>query len=414
MDDKGALMYHARTMEKHLRSASRQFPVLLVIGARQVGKTTTLRRLAGKVRRYVTLDDPLILNLARTDPALFLQRFSPPVLIDEIQYAPGLLPHIKMAVDEERRPGSYWLTGSQQFHLMKGVSESLAGRVGVVHLLGVSRREMTGKAPESGPFLPTPREVSRRTETGGRLPLKELYRLIWRGGFPALALDRRMDRDLFFRSYVQTYLQRDVRDLARVGDEMAFLRFLRSAAARSGQMLSIAELARDADVAFNTAKSWLSILQTSGMVYLIEPYHHNLSKRMIKTPKLYFLDTGLCAYLTGWSSPETLEAGAMSGAILETWIMGELLKSYLHHGRAAPFFFYRDKDQREIDLLIERDGTLYPLEFKKSAAPGAGDVRHFPALARLKVPVGPGGIICLVSQPLPLTPTVQAIPVSAL
>ena len=407
-------MYLPRTLELFVKTAEKQFPVLLVTGARQVGKTTFLQHVSKESRTYVTLDDPLVLSLAREDPALFMQRFPPPVLIDEIQYAPKLLPHIKMYVDKEGKPGRFWLTGSQQFQLMKGISESLAGRVGVVNLLGLSRRELIGQCQGSMPFLPVADDIRNRISTGGKLTLKELYRLIWRGTFPAIALHREVDRDLFYSSYVQTYLQRDIRDLSKVGNEMAFLRFVRAAAARSGQMLNMAELARDADVAFNTAKSWLSILQASGMVYLLEPYHSNVTKRLVKTPKLYFLDTGLCAYLTEWSSPETLEAGAMSGPILETWIMAELLKGYWHNGRRAPFYYYRDKDNKEIDLLIVQDGTAYPLEFKKSLSPSKDDIRHFQVLNKLKIPVGPGGLICMTELSLPLTPAVQTIPVAAI
>jgi len=407
-------MYLTRTLEVFFAKATRQFPVLLLTGARQVGKTTLLQHLSKGTRIYVTLDDPLILNLAKEDPALFMQRFPPPLLIDEIQYAPELLPYIKMDVDRNRKAGRFWLTGSQHFHLMKGVSESLAGRVGVIHLLGLSRREKNKQSRESEPFLPIPDRIQNMLSSGDQLTLKELYRFIWRGSFPVIALNQKMDRDLFYSSYVQTYLQRDIRDLARVGDEMAFLRFLRAAAARSGQMLNMTDLARDADVAPNTAKNWLSILQASGIAYLLEPYHSNVTKRLIKTPKLYFLDTGLCAYLTEWSSPETLEAGAMSGAILETWIMTELLKGYWHNGRQAPFYYYRDKDKKEIDLLIIQDGTAYPLEFKKSASPGKDDVRHFQALKKLKMPIGPGGVICLSERSLPLSLTVQSIPASIL
>jgi predicted AAA+ superfamily ATPase len=407
-------MYVPRTLEEFAQAASQQFPVMLVTGARQVGKTTFLQHLREAERTYVTLDDPLVLELAKRDPALFFQRFRPPLLIDEIQYAPELLPYIKLEADLERRPGAFWLTGSQQFHLMQGVSESLAGRVAIVRLLGFSRRELLGQSREERPFLPTPSEIETRVRTGGRLDLRELYHLIWRGSFPAIALNAQMDRDLFFSSYVQTYLQRDVRDLARVGDELAFLRFLRVAAARTAQMLNLAQFARDADVAVNTAKTWLSVLQASDIVYLLEPYHANLNKRLVKTPKLYFLDTGLCAYLTEWSSPETLEAGAMSGAILETWVLSELLKSYWHHGRQAPFHYYRDKDKREIDLLIAQDETVYPLEFKKTASPTPADVRPFRTLAALDVPVGPGGVICLAEQSLPLSETAMSIPVGAL
>jgi predicted AAA+ superfamily ATPase len=408
------MIYAPRTLEDFFINAAAQFPVMLVTGARQVGKTTFLQHLRQEERTYVTLDDPLVLSLAKEDPALFMQRFPAPVLIDEIQYAPELLPYIKMEVDQHRRPDLFWLTGSQQFHLMSGVSESLAGRAGIVQLLGFARRECMGQSRESRPFLPTPENIDRQVRSGGSVSLKELYSIIWRGSFPALALNEAMDRDLFYSSYVQTYLQRDVRHLARVGDEMAFLRFLRAAAARSGQLLNLAELSRDADVVFNTAKSWLSILQASGIVYLLEPYHTNVTKRLVKTPKLYFLDTGLCAWLTEWSSPETLEAGAASGAILETWILSEILKSWWHNGRRAPFYYYRDKDGKEIDLLIVHDGTIHPLEIKKTASPSKSVVNHFKSLEKLNKSVGPGGLVCLSPHFLPLTPKVSSIPVGAI
>ena len=407
-------MYLPRTLESLLNKASAQFPVILVTGARQVGKTTLLRHANDAKRTYVSLDDPLVLTLAREDPALFMQRYTPPVLIDEIQYAPELLPHIKMAVDRDQNPGDFWLTGSQQFHLMRNVSESLAGRVGVVQLLGLSRREIINAAQTATPFLPTPGVISDRLESGGTLALSGLYALIWRGCFPALTANPALDRDLFYSSYVQTYLQRDVRDLARVGNEMGFLRFLRAAAARTAQLINFADLARDADVAPNTAKEWLSILQAAGTVYLLEPYFSNVTKRLVKTPKLYFLDTGLCAYLTEWSSPETLEAGAMSGAILETWMLTEILKSWWHAGKRAPLYFYRDRDRQEIDLLIEQDGVFHPVEFKKTASPSRNNLRAFGLLDKLAIPVGHGGIVCLAQQTLPLTEHASVIPVAAL
>lgn len=403
-------MYITRTIERHWLAASRHFPVLWLTGPRQVGKTTLLRHIKAPERTFVTLDDPLVLQLAREDPALFIQRFPPPVLIDEVQYAPGLLPYIKLMVDEARQPGQFWLTGSQQFHLMQGISESLAGRVAILQLAGLAHAEARGHGASATPFLPTDVELQRRRAEHAPISLQELYALIWRGALPAIALNAAMDHALFYGSYTQTYLQRDVRDLARVGDEMAFLRFLRAAAARTGQLLNLADLARDADVAVNTAKHWLSILQTSGLVYLLEPYYTNLSKRLVKTPKLYFLDTGLAAYLTEWGAPELLEAGAMAGAFFETWVVAEVLKSYWHNGKQPRLSFYRDKEQREIDLLIVQDGVVYPLEIKKSASPRADDVRHFPALAQLGLPVGPGGVICLATQPLPLGAAVQSIP----
>jgi hypothetical protein len=406
-------VYIPRTLEAYVKKAARSMPVLLVTGARQVGKTTLLRHAAARGRAYVTLDDPLVLNLARNDPALFVQRFRPPVLIDEIQYAPALLPHIKMIVDEERKPGLFWLTGSQHFHLMKGISESLAGRVGIVRLLGLSRRELL-RAPTPPPFVPSPAAIRTRMGAGGKLGLGALFDLIWRGSLPAIATDKRTDWSLFYGSYVQTYLQRDVRDLARVGDETAFLRFLRATAASTAQLVNTADLARDADVAPNTAKHWLSILEASGLVYWLQPWHANVTKRLVKTPKLYILDTGLCAYLTGWSTARALEAGAFAGAMLETWVVGELLKSYWHNGADAPFYYYRDRDGKEIDLLILRNGVFHPLEIKKSAAPSRDDVRSFQSLPRLRVPIGAGGVICLVADLLPLTADTHAIPVGAL
>lgn len=404
-----------RTLEASIEKASRQFPVILLTGPRQVGKTTLLKALAeredGPVpRRYVTLDNPMMLRLAREEPALFLQRLPPPLLIDEIQYAPGLFPLIKESVDAQGGKGLYWLTGSQPFHLMHHITESLAGRVAVVHLQGLSLGETLGMGSKVVPFLPG---VPSGTAVKSDKPaLGWLYERIWRGAFPALhvATDEPVDWDLFYGSYLQTYLQRDVRDLAQVGDLTAFLRFLRSAAARTAQLLNITDMARDVGVAPNTARHWLSIMAASGLVWLLEPYHTNLSKRLVKTPKLYFLDTGLAAYLTEWSSPATLEAGAMSGALLETWVVAEMLKSYWHNGKQAPFYYYRDKDQREIDVLIVRDGRLHPVEIKKSAQPGRDAVRHFAVLENLGLTVGHGAVVCLCEEALPLTPRVDAVP----
>jgi predicted AAA+ superfamily ATPase len=407
-------MYSPRTLEHFLTRATRQFPVLLVTGPRQVGKTTVLQHLSTGKRAYVTLDDPALAALGQEEPALFLERFRPPVLIDEIQYAPALLPQIKMHVDRHKRAGAFWLTGSQHFQLMKGVSESLAGRVGIVQLLGLSLRELHGDAARADGFLPLPKRLEKRCASGRRMSLREVYRTIWRGAFPAVALHRRTDHDLFYSSYVQTYLERDVRDLANVGDRGAFLKFLRAAAARSGQMLNMSDMARDAGVSPATSMKWLAILEASGIVYLLEPYSTNILKRLVRAPKLYFLDTGLCAYLTAWSSPETLEAGAMSGAILETFMVAEILKSYWHNGRRAPLFYYRDKDKKEIDLLIVQDRTVYPLEFKKTAAPGWDDIRHFQVLEHLHAPIGHGGVLCLAKTLLPLGRNASVIPISCL
>ena len=407
-------MFYPREMSHCCKTASRQFPVVLVTGARQVGKTTLVQQLAEKERRYVTLDDPALRALAQTDPALFLERYEPPVLIDEIQYAPQLLPLIKMAVDGQRRSGLFWLTGSQQFHLMRGVSETLAGRVAILSLLGFSNRERRRRKFNFGPFLPTKRALKQREASAPALPLNRLYADIWSGSFPALVTKRVRDRDLFYSSYLQTYLQRDVKDLAQVGNEATFVRFLKACAARTGQMLNLTDLARDADVAVNTAKTWLSILQASFQVMLLQPYHTSVTKRLVKRPKLYFLDTGLCAYLTEWSSPETLEAGAMSGAILETYVVAEILKSWWNRGKQPPAYHYRDKDGKEIDLLLVQDQAVYPVDVKKSASPRRDWAQPFSIHDRLKPARSEASVVCLCRERVPLTDKVTAIPVGSL
>jgi predicted AAA+ superfamily ATPase len=407
-------VYIERALTNQVTENSRHFPVVLINGPRQVGKTTLLKNMAAPDRTYVTLDDPTILELAVHDPHLFMQKFPAPVFIDEIQYAPNLLPYIKMAVDGQRIPGSFWLTGSQQFHLMKNVSESLAGRVAILTLLGISRQEILGKDGHSIPFLPTPQNLDHLAKNRPILELKELFRLIWQGSFPQIITDTTINHHVFYSSYIQTYLQRDVKSMEHIGDDLSFFRFLRAIAARTGQLLNLAETSRDADITPILAKKWLSVLQNSGLVYLLEPYYNNVTKRMIKSPKVYFLDTGLAAYLTEWSSPENLEAGAMSGAFLETWIIGEILKSWLNNGKRPPLYYYRDKDQKEIDLLIIQDHTIYPLECKKTAKPDKQIFKPFTLLEQFKLTIGSGGVICLYPTLLPLTETFYSIPISVL
>lgn len=406
--------YYPRALGDAWLAGSKQFPVLLLTGPRQVGKTTLLQHLTESGRRYVTLDDPTIRSLASEDPGLFLQRFEPPLLIDEIQYAPALLPHIKMIADARREPGLFWLTGSQQFLMMRGVSETLAGRVGILNLLGFSIRERFRLSLDVPPFLPTDDRIAAREPSSGKLSLKEVYAAVWQGAFPALIAGPVRDHDLFYSSYVQTYLQRDVRDLAQVGNEAGFLRFVKACAARTGQLLNYSDLARDADVSVNTAKHWLSILQTSFQVVLLQPFHSNVTKRLVKSPKLYFVDSGLCAYLTEWTSPETLEAGAMSGAILETFVFGELLKSWWHRGQQPRLYYYRDKDGVEIDFVFVQDEKAYPVEVKKSASPGPDIVKAFATLERAGLPVESGAVVCFCPERLPLKSNVQMLPVGIL
>ncbi len=408
------LQYVSRALEDRLLEASAQFPVVLVTGPRQVGKTTLLQHLCGEDRRYVTLDDLALRALAREDPALFLQRFAPPVLIDEIQYAPDLLPYVKMTVDAAQTPGAFWLTGSQQFQMMRGITESLAGRVAMVNLLGLSWRERDGRPSRLQPFLPVPENLEERARSAGESTLDQVFQTLWSGSFPALVAGPVADWSLFYSSYLQTYLQRDVRDLAQVGSQEAFLRFLRASAARTGQLLNLSELARDVDVSMTTAKSWLSILEASFQVSLLRPYHSNVTKRLVKTPKLYFLDTGLAAYLTEWSSPATLAAGAMAGAMLETFCYGEILKSYWHRLETPRLYYYRDRDGKEVDFLFVQDGTFYPVEVKLAATPRRGWAEPMAALRRFPERTGPGAVLCLCPEPVPLTREVTALPVAVL
>ncbi len=408
-------MYRGRTLEDRWLTISSEFPALLLTGPRQVGKTTLLRHLlAGTDRRYVTLDDPTARELANDDPALFMQRYPPPVLIDEIQYAPGLLPLVKIAIDQEQRPGDFWLTGSQQFHMMRGITETLAGRVALVNLLGFSQREAQGVARRDEPFLPVPEKLTATEPIEGWVSEPDIFRSIWMGSMPALVTGRITERDVFYSSYVQTYLQRDVRDLTRVGDQQLFLRFLRACAARTAQELNLSDLARDVDVSVMTIKSWLSILEASHQILLLRPYHRNVTKRLIKRPKLHFLDTGLCCYLCEWSSPETLAAGSMAGAVFETFVVSEILRSWWHRARPAGFYYYRDRDRREVDLLIEHSGALHPLEIKRSASPRREWVQPFAYLERLGLPVSTGGVVCLAAELFPLGGDHMAIPVGVI
>lgn len=398
-------MYLERTAEKVIKNLSGQFKVLLVTGARQVGKSTLLKH-CDNTREYVTLDDLSERDLAINEPKLFLQRHTPPVTIDEIQYAPNLLSYIKMEVDNTELKGQYWLTGSQQFHLMKNVSESLAGRVAVIDLMGLSLSEMAG-TPSNPPFFPSMDFISSKRKNYRAYSLQDIFRIIYNGSFPALNNQEVLDRDIFYSSYIQTYIERDIRELSVISNEMKFLHFIRVVAARTGQVLKYSELANEVGISQPTAKNWLSLLVSSNLVYLLEPYYQNLSKRMTKMPKMYFLDTGLCAYLTSWNSPEVLMNGAMNGAFFETFVVSEILKSYRHNGKKPSLFWYRDTTQKEIDLLFEENGKLCPVEIKLSANPSKSMCKHFNTLDDYQT----GAIICMRETDIPVTEKVHAIPV---
>ncbi len=391
--------YIARHMEQKVLELSRFFPALLITGPRQAGKTTMLKALAGREgigRGYVSLDDLNERDMARNDPKLFLQLHRPPVLIDEVQYAPELFTYIKIHVDEQQLPGGFWLTGSQIYRLMRGVQESLAGRVALLHLSPLSQREIAGIPPR--PFSVDFEALLQDSRVIPPVSAPQLYERIWKGCMPALASGAQPEREIFYASYLSTYIERDVRELSGGIDALKFNRFVTSAAARCAQLVNFSALAEDADINVQTAKAWLDILETLGLVFLLHPYSNNVLKRTIRTPKLYFYDTGLVCYLTRWSSAEVAEAGAMSGALLENFTVSELVKSYQNVGASPYLYFYRDRDAREIDALLEADGKLFPLEIKKTATPDKRLVRNFDMIERSPLERGTGAVLCLAQS----------------
>ena len=367
--------------------------MVLVTGARQIGKTTMLQKLMeGTNRGYVTLDDLNERNIAKTDPELFLQLHKPPVLIDEVQYAPELFTYIKMNVDKNHEPGAFWLTGSQVFKLMRGVQESLAGRVAVLSLTSLSQAEIFG-----GEMEPFTIEMEALAARNGRkeVDTRGIFERIYKGSMPAIVSGANSNGQIFYSSYLSTYIERDVRELSDAIDSLKFFRFITAVAARCGQMLNVAEIARDADINQTQAKNWLGILETLGIIFYLHPYSNNLLKRLVKTPKLYFYDTGLVCYLTKWSSVETLESGAMNSAILENYVVAEIMKTYLNCGREPYLYYYRDKDAKEIDIILEHDGVLNPIEIKKTSNPGTELIKVFDLLDKSSTPRSKGAVICM-------------------
>ena len=406
-------MYITRHLEKTVTELAGMFGAVLVTGPRQVGKTTMLKTVTKDIS-YITLDDPIMMRAAVEEAGSFFKSIPPPVFVDEIQYAPNLFPYIKMIIDRDNKKGKFYLSGSQQFYMMKNVSESLAGRLGIASMLSLSLREIKGVACRDH-FIPTCEYFATRRQTAVPIEYRDIWDIIHRGSMPELYANENMNWQSFYAAYTKTYIERDVRDLTQVGDEVAFLKFMSVIASMTGNLLNLSSVARDIGVSPPTAERWLSVLVASDLVYLLRPYANNMIKRAIKTPKIYFLDTGLAAYLTKWTTPAVLEAGAMAGAFFETFVIAEIIKSYYNAGLDLPLYFYRDRDGNEIDLLIWSDGALHPIEIKKTANPHKGDIRAFGLLEKIPdIKRGQGGVVCMYDKLLALHGEDMIIPVSYL
>lgn len=403
-------MYIKREIEQTITHMLTQGKVVLLTGARQVGKTTVLKHLLGDRYGYVTLDNPAALVQANEDALLFFRSHELPLIIDEVQKAPRLFDTVKYLVDKEDAKGLVVLTGSQTYHLMQGVSESLAGRIRIIHMAGLSLREIMGRA--EGPHAYIPRELKGSEVSAAP---KNIWEIIWRGGMPELQ-DPEIDWDAYYADYERSYLERDVRDLVHVQDESSFYRFMVACAARTGQLFSANDVARVVGVDQKTISSWLSVLEASGTVRLVRPFWSNREKRLTKAPKLFFLDTGLACHLTRWTSAETLERGAAAGHMFETFVVSEVLKSHMNAGRSLEdIWFYRDARKREIDLVIQDGRTLHPVEAKVAATVKADAASSFACLDSLAdYEVGFGHVICLAEEPYLLNGSAQAVPAWAI
>ena len=413
--------YIKRGIEGIVEKAACTFKAVLITGARQTGKSTLLKKMYPEIRQ-VTFDDPFIEEQAKNNPDMFMMLNEPPVFLDEIQYVPSLFRYIKMACDANDSKGLYYLSGSQPFKLMDMVSDSMAGRIAIIELAPLSMREIL-RSNFNIPFLPTMEYVKERSADATNLG--NVWKLIHRGGYPELQ-NPEIDWSMYFASYIKTYLERDVRELAAVQDLDAFRRFMVACAARTGQMLNYSNIADEVGKDANTIKNWTSILEASGIVYILEPFASSALKRAIKTPKLYFRDTGLAAYLTRWLSPDTLANGAMSGAFFETFVISEILKSYSNCGMDYRYFvsYYRGKDKKrvkkngeevreeaEIDFIIEQDGMLYPIEIKQNSKVTADMTSAFQVLDDIpEKKRGMGAVICMCPAPGALRENVLQIP----
>lgn len=408
-------MYINRHLERQVLEASKFYPIVMVCGQRQVGKSTMLNHIKETRRRYVTLDDGNARRLAEQDPALFFETYGYPLLIDEFQRVPSILLEMKKIVDQkalngEDNSGMYWLTGSQKFRMMKDVSDSLAGRVAVLELSGLSESEIEARPAER--FRPDLSSLRKRMEHKQPKNIHHIYERIFQGSMPKLVTTA-MERDRFYQDYVNTYLERDVRDLAQVGKLSEFYDFLVFMAARTSQELKYNEIANAIGISSPTAKAWVSILESSGIIFIMRPYYSNVTNRLVKTPKFYVCDTGLAAYLCRWPNAETLENGAMNGAFFETFVVSEIIKSYYNAGKQPDLYYYRDIDQKEIDLLMVEGDKVYPIEIKKGKAPVHPD-KNFKVLDKFKMDVQPGIIICMSDELIPFNRGAWYFPVAAL
>ena len=407
-------MYIQRAIESTVLKASQQYPVILVCGQRQVGKSTMLNHIKEPTRRYVSFDDRAARRLAETDPVLFFETYGYPILIDEFQKVPSILETIKDIVDRlgyegKENNGLFWLTGSQKFKMMKGVAESLAGRVAVFEMSSLSMQELEGNI--HGCFVPEV-EALKKVKFPS-LNVSEVYQRIFRGGMPRLVTTD-IDRDRYYADYVNTYLERDVKDLAQVGKLNEFYDFLVYMAARTGQELKYEDIAKRIGISAPTAKAWVGILERSGIIFLLHPYHSNITNRLVKIPKVYFMDTGLAAYLCRWPNAETLQNGNMDGAFLETFVVSEIVKSYYNAGKSThDLYYYRDIDQKEIDLVVLGPNSIYPLEVKKSSDPNNAD-KNFNALSKFGLEVRPGVVLCLCDEVKPLNRSCYLVPVTSI
>lgn len=401
------MAYIKRHLENVLKNPKNIRGVVAVTGARQTGKSTMLDHLLGNITKIV-FDDPRAKMQAKTDPMLFINESPTPLFIDEVQYATEIFPIMKMKVDESGKDGLYYISGSQKFNMMKGMTESLAGRVAIFELLGLSMREIADDDFPM-PFLPIKEYVEKRKPKKSELGIWEL---IYRGQMPEMYAKER-DWKRFYGDYLKTYLERDVSQLAQVGDELKFQKFMEVLAARNANVLQLDTVCKDVGISHPTGERWLSILRISNIVYLLRPYHSNLTKRAIKSPKLYFLDTGLAAYLTHWDTKEVLRSGAKAGDFFENFVIVEILKSYYNAGiEPRNLYFYRDKDKNEIDLVIEQNGVLYPVEIKSFSNPDKSDIKAFDVLSKIpNVKVGDGAVLCPCNSVLSIAEGVRAVPV---